>query len=127
MIYNTEPIAYTGNIHTSNTFNPPPKILGASRAPESSVYADNTYGLFYGPKSVYQVPWPFPVYSVTAPPNEDMKFVDPGRPNLRFMDSGDILDKEEIFIGGKGPSSGGIPLFDKTNSRFKFKRPYRKS
>ena len=121
------PIAYSGNIHTSNLFSEPTHVLAKSRAPESQIYADNTYGLFYGPNSVYQVPWPFPVYSVTAPPNEDMKFVDPGRPNLRFMDSGDILDKEEIFIGGKGPSSGGIPLFDTTNARFKFKRPYRKS
>ena len=125
-MYQAQPIAYSGNYHTSNTFTQPPKTLGKSRAPESAIYADRTYGLKYGPKSVYQIPWPFPVYSTTAEPNADMTYMDPGRPQTAYKDTGDFKDKEEVFIGGIVPTSAGLPLFDPTKSRFKFKRAYEK-
>ena len=120
------PIAYSGNIQTSNTFDKPPIVFGRSRAAESQVYADGTYGLHYGPKSIYQIPWPFPVFSTTDPPNEDRTFVDPGRVQMKFRDSGAIQDKEVIFIGGVVPTSGGIPIFNPHKVQYKFKRPYSK-
>ena len=125
-MYSPSPIAYSGNYHTGNLFTEPPKVLGKSRAPESAVYADRTYGLFYGPKSVYQIPWPFPVYSTTDPPNDVQTYIDPGRPQTAYLDKGDFQDKEEIFIGGVVPTSAGLPIFDPTKARFKFKRPYQK-
>lgn len=125
-MFQPDPIAYSGNYHTSNLFTQPPKTLGKSRAPESSVYADRTYGLKYGPKSVYQVPWPFPFYSTVAEPNDDLTHVDAGRPQTLFKDTGDFKDPEEIFVGGVVPTSAGLPIFDPTKARFKFKRPYEK-
>ena len=125
-MYSPSPTAYSDNIHTSNLFTQPSTTLNKSRAPESAVYADDTYGLFYGPKSIYQIPWPMPVYSVTDPPNQSQKFIDAGRPLNANLSNSDFLDKEEIFIGGVVPTSAGIPLFDPTKARFKFKRAYQK-
>ena len=121
------PTAYSGNIQTSNTFDPPSIVLGKSRSPESQIFFDGTYGLHYGPKSIYQVPWPFPVFSTTDPPNADLTFNDPGRIKIGYHDSGQFVDKEVVFIGGVVPTSAGIPLFDPHRVNYKFKRPYRKS
>ena len=120
------PISFTSNVQTSNTFKQPQKIINASRDPKSQQYFDDTYGLIYGPNSVYQIVWPFPVYSVTDNANEDMTYVDPNRQHFASLDTNEIQDKEEIFIGGVVPTSGGRPLFNPVHGKYKFKRPFKK-
>ena len=120
------PIAFSNNVHTGNNFATPPIVLGRSRAPESQIYTKNTYGLKFGPNSVYQIPWPMPVYSTTELPNHDRKFVDTAHETIQYLDTSAFKERELVFIGGKVPYSGTIPLFHKDKPRYKFKRPYSK-
>ena len=115
-------IAYSGNIMTSNNYDQPPRVLSSSRAPESQIMADNTFGMHFGPKSLYQIPWPRPVFTTVKPPNNDLTHIDPGRTHLAYTDE----DPEVKFVNNVVPTFHGIPLFDPYDVKYKFKRPYSK-
>ena len=116
------PIAYSGNIQSSNNFDTPQIVLSSSRAPKSQILAKDTYGMYFGPKSLYQIPWPYPVFSTVAPPNNDLTHIGPGRVQYAYVDE----DPEEIFINKVVPTFQGIPIFNPHDVKFRFKRPFSK-
>ena len=124
--YAPEPTRFVDNVTQGNNWTDESKTISSSRAPESAKYADDTYGLDYGPKSVYQVPWPYPVYSTIEAPNHINAQIDPLEGQIKYMDYSTEKDREEIFIGGKVPTSAGIPIFDPAKAKYKFRRPYSK-
>ena len=125
--YAPEPTRFVDNVTQGNNWVEENQKISSSRAPESAKYADDTYGLDYGPKSVYQVTWPYPVYSTIEAPNHINAHVDSLEGQVKYMDYSMEKDREEIFIGGKVPTSAGIPIFDPAKSKYKFRRPYSKS
>ena len=117
--------AYTDNENTSSNFiqqTSKNTLISTSAEPKSNTYQDYTYGLNYGPNSIYQVPWPFPVFSETRAPNHDRAF-DSGGIDINY----DTAEPENIFIGGVVPESGGHPIFDSSKIKYKFRRLYTKS